>query len=103
MPLINQVINACTNHEALSFSCYNQIYIFHTDQYKNTFTTPWVTFSYQVMCFDLKSIGAAFQQAMNYIFHNLAHLILAYLDDLTVRSRKRTNHLEDLHMVLKRC
>ena len=39
---------------------------------------------------------------MNYIFHDLAHLILAYLDDLTVRSKKRSDHLKDLWLVFQR-
>jgi hypothetical protein len=48
------------------------------------------------MPFGLKNAGATFQQAMTYIFHDLAHIILAYLDDLTTRSKKRTQHLDDL-------
>ena len=55
------------------------------------------------MPFGLKNVGATFQRAMNYIFHELAHLILAYLDGLTVYSRKRSNHLEDLRLVFQQC
>lgn len=64
---------------------------------------PWGTFTYEVIPFGLKNVGATFQQAMNYIFHDLAHLILTYLDDLTIQSKKRANHLEDLHVVFQRC
>jgi hypothetical protein len=99
-PFIDQIIDDCTGHEALSFmdgfSGYNQIQIHPADQYKTTFTTPWGTFAYRVMPFGLKNAGVTFQQAMTYIFHDLAHIILAYLDDLTARSKKHTQHLDDL-------
>ena len=40
---------------------------------------------------------------MTYIFHDLAAIILAYLDDLTARSKKRTQHLDDLRIIFQRC
>jgi hypothetical protein len=55
---------------------------------KPAFTTPWGTFSYRVMPFGLKNAGATFQRAMTYVFHDLSRIILAYLDDLTARSKK---------------
>jgi hypothetical protein len=85
------------------FSGYNQIQIHPADQYKTTFTTPWGTFSYRVMPFGLKNAGATFQWAMTYVFHDLSHIILAYLDDLTARSKKQTQHLDDLRVVFQRC
>jgi hypothetical protein len=107
MPFIDQIIDDCTGHEALSFmdgfSGYNQIQIHPADQYKTTFTTPWGTFAYRVMPFSLKNVGATFQRAMTYIFHDLAHIILTYLDDLTARSKKRTQHLDDLRIIFQWC
>jgi hypothetical protein len=100
MPFIDQIIDDCAGHEALSFmdgfSGYNQIQIHPVDQYKAAFITPWGKFSYRVMPFSLKNVGATFQRAMTYIFHDLAAIILAYLDDLIARSKKRTKHLDDL-------
>jgi hypothetical protein len=78
------------------FSGYNQIQIHLTNQYKTAFTTPWGTFAYRVMSFGLKNVGETFQWAMTYIFHDLAHIILTYLDDITTRSKKHTQHLDDL-------
>jgi hypothetical protein len=99
-PFIDHIIDDCAIHEALSFmdgfSGYNQIQIHPADQYKTAFITPWGTFAYRVMPFGLKNAGATFQRAMTYIFHDLAAIILAYLDDLTARSKKRTQHLDDL-------
>jgi hypothetical protein len=85
------------------FSGYNKIEIHPADQYKTTFTTPWGTFYYSVMPFRLKNAGATFQWAMTYVFHNLAHIILAYLNDLTTQSKKCTQHLYDLRVVFQRC
>jgi hypothetical protein len=55
------------------------------------------------MPFGLKNASTTFQWAMTYIFHNLAHIILTYLDDLIARSKKRTQHIDDLQIVLQRC
>jgi hypothetical protein len=40
---------------------------------------------------------------MTYVFHDLSRIILAYLDDLTARSKKRTQHLDDLRIIFQRC
>jgi hypothetical protein len=107
MPFIDQIIDDYTGHEALSFmddfSGYNRIQIHPADQYKTTFTTPWGTFAYCVMPFRLKNAGATFQRAMTYIFHDLAHIILAYLENLTARSKKRTQHPYDLQIIFQQC
>ena len=71
------------------FSRYNQIIIRHADQLKTVFNSPWGTFAYRVMPFGLKNTGATFQRAMSYFFHDLTHIILAYLDDLDTRSKHR--------------
>jgi hypothetical protein len=85
------------------FSGYNQIQIHPSDQYKTAFTTPWGTFAYHFMPFVLKNAGATFQREMTYIFHDRAKIILAYLDDLTARSKKHTQHLDDLRIIFQRC
>jgi hypothetical protein len=36
-------------------------------------------------------------------FHDLAAIILAYLGDLTTRSKKRTQHLDNLRIIFQRC
>jgi hypothetical protein len=76
-PFIDQIIDDCVGHEALSFmdgfSGYNQIQIHPADQYKIAFTTPWGTFAYRAMPFSLKNASATFQRAMTYIFHDMAY------------------------------
>lgn len=38
-----------------------------------------------------------------YMFHNLVHIILAFLDSLTTQSNKRLNHLTNLHIIFLGC
>lgn len=74
------------------------------DQYKIAFTTPWGTFSYNRMPFGLINVGATFQRAMDLSFGDLKNkIIVVYLDDLTIFSKKRKYHLGDLAKVLQRC
>lgn len=40
---------------------------------------------------------------MTYIFHDIAHIILYFLDDLTTRSCKCYDHLSDLHLMFACC
>jgi hypothetical protein len=105
MPFIDQIINDCAHSEALSFmdsfSGYNQIQIHLVDQYKIEFTTPWGTFSYRVMPFSLKNTGSTFQRTMRYIFHDLARIILTYLDDLTTCSKKSIHHFKYLRVIFQ--
>jgi hypothetical protein len=62
------------------------------DQHKTAFICPWGTFAYRKMPFGLKNVGATFQRAMSFSFHDLKHIVEAYLDDLASRSRKRDDH-----------
>ena len=85
------------------FSRYNQIQIRKEGCYKTAFTTPWGTFSYRVMPFGLKNIGATFQHAMTHCFHDLIHIMLVYLDNLIAWSRKQAQHIDDLWQVFLWC
>jgi hypothetical protein len=64
------------------FSGYNQIQIKPKYQHKTAFICPWGTFAYCKMPFGLKNAGATFQWAMSFSFHDLKHIVKAYLDDL---------------------
>jgi hypothetical protein len=95
-PFIDQIIHECVGCEAFSFIDgflgYNQIQIKPKDKHKTAFICPWGTFSYRKMPFGLKNVGATFQWAMSFSFHDLKNIVEAYLDDLASRSRKRTDH-----------
>jgi hypothetical protein len=85
------------------FSRYNQIQIKPEDQHKTTFICPWGTFAYRKMPFGLKNARATFQRAMYFAFHDLKHIVEAYLDDLASRSRKRKDHPTHLRLIFERC
>jgi hypothetical protein len=53
--------------------------------------------------FGLKNVGATFQWAMSFSFHDLKHIVEAYLDDLASRSRKRSDHPAHLRLIFERC
>jgi hypothetical protein len=91
-PFIDQIIDYCVKCEAFSFmdgfSSYNQIKITPEDQHKTTFIFPWGTFAYRKLPFCLETVGATFQEAMSYAFHEIKHIVQPYLDDLPTRSSK---------------
>jgi hypothetical protein len=87
------VINTAAGHKILSFmdgnAGYNQIFVAAEDIHKTAFRVPSVVglFEYVVMTFGLKTAGATYQRAMNYIFHDLiGELVEIYIDDIVVKS-----------------
>ena len=86
------------------FSCYNQVLVHPDDQLKTTFRTKWGTYAYQKMPFGLINVGNTFQRAMDIAFKGLVNKsVVIYLDDITVYSKKRGNHLRDLKQNFQRC
>jgi hypothetical protein len=106
-PFIDQIIDECAGCEAFSFMDfflgYNQIQIKLEDQHKTTFIYPWGTFTYRKIPFGLKNAGATFQQAMSFAFHDLKHIVEAYLDDLASQSHKRMDHPTHLRLIFEHC
>jgi hypothetical protein len=74
------------------------------DQLKTTFRTPWGTYAYRKMPFGLINVGATFQRAMDISFHGLINQsVVVYLDDVTIFSKNKKDHLSHLRTVLERC
>ena len=67
-------------------SNYNQIEITLEDRQKNAFIYPWGNFAYCFMHFSFKNARDTFHHAMFYSFHNLEHISISFVDDLTVKS-----------------
>lgn len=85
------------------FSGYSYVEVEEKDQHKMSFTTPWGTFAYHRMPFGLINVGATFQRCMSKYFSDLKdYIIVIYLDDLTMFSKKRQNQIEDLKKMLQR-
>eukprot|EP00253_Pinus_taeda_P028901 PITA_28901 len=56
------------------------------------------------MLFGLVNISATFQRAMGITFHRLIRQIMVvYLDDVTVFSRRREDHVHHLKKIFERC
>ena len=56
------------------------------------------------MPFGLINVGATFQRAMDIAFKGLVNKsVVIYLDDITVYSKKRGDHLKDLKQIFQRC
>jgi hypothetical protein len=104
-PFINHIVDECTGCEVFSFmdgfSGYNYIQIKPEDQHKTTFICPWGTFTYRKMPFGLKNAVATFQQAMSFYFHDLRHIVVAYLDDLASHSCKRYDHPTHIQLIFE--
>jgi hypothetical protein len=104
---IDQIVDECVGCEAFSFmdgfSGYNQIQIKLEDQHKTAFICPWGTLTYRKMPFGLKNVGATFQRAMSFSFHDIKHIVEAYINDLASRSCKRANNPTHLRLIFERC
>jgi hypothetical protein len=104
---IDQIVDECVGCEVFSFmdgfSGYKQIQIKPEYHHKTTFICPWGTFSYRKMPFGLKNSRATFQWAMSFSFHDLIHIVKAYLNDLASRSRKRDDHPMHLRIIFEQC
>ena len=85
------------------FSGYNQIHIKLKEKHKTNFICPSGTFVYKKIPFGLKNVGATFQQAMNFSFHDIKSIVEPYLDALPANSRKRIDQLDHLHLIFERC
>ena len=55
------------------------------------------------MPFGIKNSGATFQQDISFTFHDIKHIVEAYLDDLATHSRNRVHHRTHLQLVFERC
>ncbi|KAM1333412.1 hypothetical protein PS2_009336 [Malus domestica] len=107
LPIIEIMMDATTGHEALSFmdgsSGYNQIRMALEDEELTAFRTPKGIYCYKVMPFGLKNTVATYQRAMQKIFNDMLHKnVECYVDDVVVKTKKRSDHLKDLRVVFER-
>jgi hypothetical protein len=93
MPVAETLINTAAGNKIMSFmdgnTGYNQIFMAPEDIHKTAFRVLGAVglFEYMVMTFELKNVGATYQHAMNYIYHDLiGKLVEIYIDDVVVKS-----------------
>ena len=75
-----------------------------SNQLKTTFHTPLHTYAYRKMPFGLINVDATFQREMDiYLYGLINHSVVVYLDDVTVFSKNKKDHLSHLRVVSERC
>ena len=92
LPRINQIIDATTGHQLLSFldsyPGYNQIPMYPPNSANTTFITLTRMYCYNVMPFGLKNAGGTYHRMMSHIFEPLlGRTMEAYIDDMLVKSK----------------
>ena len=101
-PVMELMIDSTIVHEALSFmdciASHNQIKIALVDLKVTTVHTPRGIFCYTVMPFSLMNAGVTYQRVMQTIFDGMLHkTVECYVDDLVAKSKRRVEHIQDLH------
>ena len=103
MPMVDMLVDSASRNEIMSLmddhSSYNQIFIVKEDVHKTAFRCPGAigTLEWLVMSFGLKNIGATYQRAMNFIFHDMIEDFMeVYSNDIIVKSDQvcHLNYLE---------
>ena len=106
MPKIDQLVDATVGHPRMSFldafQGYHQIPLALDDQEKTAFVTPVGNYHYKVMPFGLKNAGSTYQRMMTRMFEPLLGKNMEiYIDDMVVKSKRTSEHLEDLRAVFE--
>ena len=101
MPQIDQLVDATASHPRMSFldafQGYHQILLALEDQEKTAFVMPIRNYHYNVMSFGLKNARSTYQRMMTRMFEpQLGKNIKIYVDDMVVKSKVVSEHLEDL-------
>ena len=75
LPFIDQLVDAMTRHELLSFMDayfgYNQISMYKADEEHTSFITDQGLYCYKAMPFGLKNARATYQRLVNEMFKDL--------------------------------
>ena len=100
MPKIDRLVDATVGHPRMSFldafQGHHQISLALDDQEKTVFVTPIGIYHYKVMPFGLKNVGSTYQRMMMRMFESLlGKNIEIYVDDMVVKSKMVSEHLED--------
>ena len=106
MPKIDQLVDATIGHPRMSFldafQGYYQIPLALDDQEKTAFVTPIGNYHYKVIPFGLKNSGSTYQRMMTRMFESLlGKNIEIYIDDMVVKSKMVSEHLEDLRIIFE--
>jgi hypothetical protein len=98
---VDKIVDDATNSEMFSlldmFSGYHQIRVHKEDKEKTGFITPFEMFCFVRMPEGLKNAGCTFSIMIAIVLHpQTRRNILAYVDDIVVKSVQRRDHISDL-------
>jgi hypothetical protein len=98
---LDKVVDDTANSEMLSLldklSGYHQIRVRKEDEEKTSFITPFGTYYFVRMPEGLKNAGCTFSRMIAIVLHpQLRRNILAYVDDIIVKSVQRGEHVSYL-------
>jgi hypothetical protein len=98
---VDKIVNDAANSEILSlldmFFGYHQIRVLKEDEEKISFITPFGTFCFVRMPEGLKNAGCTFSRMIAIVLHpHIWRNILAYVDDIVIKSVQRKDHIGDL-------
>ena len=104
IPQIDQLVDATVGHPRMSFldafQGYYQIPLAVDDQEKTAFVTHIGNYHYKVMPFGLKNAGATYRRIMTRMFEpQLRKNIEIYIDDMVVKSKVESDHVNDLRNI----
>jgi hypothetical protein len=108
IPSMEQILQLIFGSKMFSllygFPNYNQILVAESNQLKTTIHTKWGTYTYQKIPFGIINTSVMLQCSMDIKFKGLiSPSVLDYLDDATIYSKKRSDHLHHLNHVFERC
>jgi hypothetical protein len=98
---VDKVVDDVANSEMFShldmFSRYHQVRVRKEDEEKTSFITPFRTYYFVRMPEGQKNAGSTFSRMISIVLHyQLRRNILAYVDDIIVKSIRRCGHIRDL-------
>ena len=105
---MEHILQCVSRSEMLSlldgFSGSNQVLVSNEDHLKTTFNTKWGTYVYRKIPFGLIHSGTTFQRAMHIAFRGLINRsVVVYMDDITVYSYHKRDHIYHLKRIFERC
>ncbi|KAH9246539.1 hypothetical protein BASA81_015914 [Batrachochytrium salamandrivorans] len=106
IPLISELLRTLSTGKIFTTldlrGAYNLLRIKEGDESKTSFITKYGQFEFLVMPFGLANAPAQFQRMMNSLFRNvIGKHVLVYLDDIVIYSDNMSDHIVQVHNVLR--
>ena len=105
VPLIRDIFDSLAGNKVFTTldlkSAYNRFLVHPDDQHKLTFTFNNQQYSFQGMCFGVKTVTSLFCKVMDILFQDF-DCVRTYVDDCIVASKDLETHAKDVAKVIDR-